>query len=93
MITWYADANADQRGVELLPWIDRVCDWLTEHGVNPDRCRRAEVEVIDAPVLRAFVYDLNDEGRLTLDPATGHAREHVVELLARSQPPERPPSS
>jgi hypothetical protein len=71
--------EATARGVDLA---------REAHGIAKNDTYRTEHHVIDAPLVRVFQYDLDDDGRRYYDPLTdGVATRKPFDVLIKTQPP------
>jgi hypothetical protein len=70
------------------PFVEAYCAWLAAHGVDKMATYRTEHHLIDAPLVRVFQYDADDQGRRCYDPEIdGAAVRPPFDVLVKTQPP------
>lgn len=88
-VTYY-DAHIPESYFAHGPgFVTAYCAWLEQHGINTNRTHRVEHLVIDAPLVRVFQVDHDEDGHLLTDPVTGGiAYRAPFDVLIRTPPPK-----
>jgi hypothetical protein len=69
-------------------FVKAYCAWLQAHGVDHKATYRTEHHLIDAPLVRVFQYDEDEQGRRYLDEATNDAAVRpAFDVLVKTPPP------
>jgi hypothetical protein len=70
------------------PFVEAYCEWLQTHGVDHKATYRTEHHLIDAPLVRVFQYDEDEQGCRYVDEATGDAAvRRPFDVLEKTPPP------
>jgi hypothetical protein len=68
---------------------DAYTAWLEAHGIDKSSTYRTEHLLIDAPIVRVFQYDKDEDLHRFYDPVTGDiAKRKPFDVLVRTPPPK-----
>lgn len=71
--------------------IDKLCEWLNQHGLDPYAIYRFELHVIDCPLIRVFEFKRSDSGHLLVDESgTDVLHRDPYDVLQKTDPPIQP---
>lgn len=80
-----ADWSVEAPGPTRDPARSLLLEWLREHGIDPDFCTYVETDVVDAPLVRATIWERDSLGNLLVQGDEVVTR--TVERLLRRPPP------
>lgn len=82
------DANTSFWSVHPGAFCEAYNEWLEAHGIDKTKTYRTEHLLIDAPLVRVFQYEEDDQGNRYVDEATGDAAVRpAFDVLVKTPPP------